>query len=167
MIKVGLFFFLLLVAGKVFGDEGIIEISYEEAKLSLLSEKGEKIREFPVAVPQFKPKVSFKGYVSGIERNPFWIPTKGTREAYAKKFGRELPEMLRPGDPRNAMGIGKIKITFDDKKIDPTIRIHGTNDEKSIGQRISRGCIRLKNADITELMDLIQKKNILVKFSAT
>jgi L,D-transpeptidase YbiS len=35
------------------------------------------------------------------------------------------------------------------------IYIHGTNDERRIGQRRSHGCIRLSNAHVTELYDLV------------
>jgi lipoprotein-anchoring transpeptidase ErfK/SrfK len=33
------------------------------------------------------------------------------------------------------------------------IYIHGTSDEKRIGQAVSHGCIRMKNADVIELFD--------------
>jgi L,D-transpeptidase YbiS len=36
------------------------------------------------------------------------------------------------------------------------IYIHGTNDENSIGQKASHGCIRMKNYDIIELFDHVQ-----------
>lgn len=35
------------------------------------------------------------------------------------------------------------------------IYIHGTNDERLIGQRGSHGCVRLRNADVVELFDLV------------
>ncbi|MFZ4765727.1 MAG: L,D-transpeptidase family protein [Roseimicrobium sp.] len=35
------------------------------------------------------------------------------------------------------------------------IYIHGTNGEPKIGQRASHGCIRLRNADVAELFDLV------------
>ena len=35
------------------------------------------------------------------------------------------------------------------------IYIHGTNGEPQIGQRASHGCIRLRNADVAELHDLV------------
>jgi lipoprotein-anchoring transpeptidase ErfK/SrfK len=33
--------------------------------------------------------------------------------------------------------------------------IHGTNDPASIGQKVSSGCVRLKNADIDKLAALL------------
>lgn len=37
------------------------------------------------------------------------------------------------------------------------IYIHGTQEEGLIGQPASHGCIRMKNYDITELFDLVEK----------
>jgi lipoprotein-anchoring transpeptidase ErfK/SrfK len=36
------------------------------------------------------------------------------------------------------------------------IYIHGTNGESQIGQSASHGCIRLRNADVVELFDLVE-----------
>ena len=38
---------------------------------------------------------------------------------------------------------------------DRYIYIHGTNGEEKIGQLASHGCIRLRNADVVELYDLV------------
>lgn len=35
------------------------------------------------------------------------------------------------------------------------IYIHGTNDEAAIGRPASHGCIRMRNADVRELFDLV------------
>ena len=35
------------------------------------------------------------------------------------------------------------------------IYIHGTNDEQTIGQRGSHGCVRMRNADVVELFDIV------------
>ena len=39
---------------------------------------------------------------------------------------------------------------------DRYIYIHGTNHEESIGQASSHGCIRMRDADIIELFDLVE-----------
>lgn len=36
------------------------------------------------------------------------------------------------------------------------IYIHGTNGEPQIGQRASHGCIRLKNADVADLYEVVE-----------
>ena len=35
------------------------------------------------------------------------------------------------------------------------IYIHGTNDERGVGRRGSHGCVRMRNADVIELYDLV------------
>jgi L,D-transpeptidase YbiS len=42
------------------------------------------------------------------------------------------------------------------------IYIHGTNHEHKIGEPASRGCIRMKNADIIELFDLVDEQTPVV-----
>jgi lipoprotein-anchoring transpeptidase ErfK/SrfK len=37
------------------------------------------------------------------------------------------------------------------------IYIHGTNHEEQIGQAASHGCVRMRNADIAELFDLVSE----------
>lgn len=38
---------------------------------------------------------------------------------------------------------------------DRYIYIHGTNHEESVGEPASHGCIRMKNADLLELFELV------------
>ncbi|MDP2938713.1 MAG: L,D-transpeptidase family protein, partial [Candidatus Omnitrophota bacterium] len=83
---------------------------------------------------------------------------------YLKQHGEELPKIIEPGDPRNAMGAAQIKIKFNSNDIYPTIRIHGTNNEESIGRRVTLGCIRLHNKDILELIGIIEGKQVRVIF---
>lgn len=42
------------------------------------------------------------------------------------------------------------------------IYIHGTSDEKRIGQPVSHGCIRMKNADVIELFDQVLVSDIVI-----
>ncbi len=42
------------------------------------------------------------------------------------------------------------------------IYIHGTSDEKRIGQPVSHGCIRMKNADVVELFDEVLVNDIVI-----
>lgn len=58
--------------------------------------------------------------------------------------------------------MGKAKLVIDFENTHLPVRIHGTNDESSIGRPITRGCIRLKNKDILHLINLIQGKQVYV-----
>ena len=42
------------------------------------------------------------------------------------------------------------------------IYIHGTSDEKRIGQPVSHGCIRMKNADVIELFDEVLVNDFVI-----
>ncbi len=46
--------------------------------------------------------------------------------------------------------------------LDRFIYVHGTNQEQSLGQPVSHGCIRLSNRDVVELFDLVQEGAALV-----
>jgi L,D-transpeptidase YcfS len=144
-------------------SEFLIKIDLESRKL-VLFENGREISSYPVAVPRNVPqKTPIIGKVVRVEKNPHWYPTEPTRIYYQKKKGVELSQSLKPGDSRNAMGKGKIIIFFQTPEINSAIRIHGTNDESSIGQRVTRGCIRMRNSDILSLIKTIEGKTTSVK----
>lgn len=41
------------------------------------------------------------------------------------------------------------------------INIHGTPEEGRLGQKVSRGCIRMKNTDVIELYDIVPKNTLV------
>jgi lipoprotein-anchoring transpeptidase ErfK/SrfK len=45
---------------------------------------------------------------------------------------------------------------------DRYIYIHGTSDEKRIGEPVSAGCIRMKNRDVIELFDAVMVDDIVL-----
>jgi lipoprotein-anchoring transpeptidase ErfK/SrfK len=138
-----------------------ISIKLSEKKLFLLKNDIE-IVSYPVAVPKSAfYKLPAEGELIRIEINPVWYPTEKTRAAYLKTKKMELPKVVSPKDPRNAMGAAKLIIGFNGFK--ESIRIHGTNEPSSIGKRITRGCIRLRNEDILKLIDFIKNQKVKVK----
>ena len=42
------------------------------------------------------------------------------------------------------------------------IYIHGTSDENRLGQPVSQGCIRMKNAGVIELFDEVLVNDLVV-----
>jgi lipoprotein-anchoring transpeptidase ErfK/SrfK len=42
------------------------------------------------------------------------------------------------------------------------IYLHGTNDEGRLGEAVSHGCVRLSNADICEVFDLVEEGDSIV-----
>ena len=61
-----------------------------------------------------------------------------------RKRKPELPAFMA-GGPENPLGARAIYLGS------TIYRIHGTNDPSSIGKAASSGCIRMLNADVTEL----------------
>jgi lipoprotein-anchoring transpeptidase ErfK/SrfK len=92
---------------------------------------------------------------------PGWITPAGEWTIYQKRenptwynpaldsWGAGLPAVI-PGGPGNPMGTRALYITAPG-----LIRIHGTSSDDSIGRYASHGCIRMHNAEIEELYDLV------------
>lgn len=57
-----------------------------------------------------------------------------------------INKQANPGGPFGAFWMGLSK---------PHYGIHGTNDPSSVGRRTSHGCIRMYNADVLELSELV------------
>jgi lipoprotein-anchoring transpeptidase ErfK/SrfK len=64
-------------------------------------------------------------------------------------WGAGLPAVI-PGGPGNPMGTRALYITAPG-----LIRIHGTSSDDSIGRYASHGCIRMHNAEIEQLYELV------------
>jgi lipoprotein-anchoring transpeptidase ErfK/SrfK len=77
----------------------------------------------------------------------FTIIVKAVDPYYRKK---DIPG----GDPNNPLG--SRWIGFDAVETDGrTYGIHGTNNDQSIGQYVTQGCVRLQNEDVENLFKLI------------
>jgi lipoprotein-anchoring transpeptidase ErfK/SrfK len=94
--------------------------------------------------------VGRKGFTwSGVETIsrksewPDWIPPADmiARQPY-------LPRWVG-GGPGNPLGARALYLGNTD------YRIHGTNNPRSIGQHVSSGCIRMRDADVTDLYDRV------------
>lgn len=72
-----------------------------------------------------------------------------------------LKELLQPPNPAGdygpyAYGLSGFSTTLDSfRGGEAVIGLHGTSDPSSIGKDASAGCIRLRNADITSLAELL------------
>jgi lipoprotein-anchoring transpeptidase ErfK/SrfK len=66
----------------------------------------------------------------------------------------------RPDLPRHMEGgienpLGARALYLYDGRRDTMFRIHGTNEADSIGHAVSSGCIRLLNADVENLYEMV------------
>ncbi|MDX5594872.1 L,D-transpeptidase [Pseudovibrio sp. SPO723] len=79
---------------------------------------------------------------------PGWTPPPEMVRREAKK-GRKLPSFM-PGGPENPMGARALYLG------NTIYRIHGTNEDWSIGHAVSSGCIRMFNSDVEHLYDNVK-----------
>lgn len=96
---------------------------------------GQLGRETPVMVTRISEKIP----------NPTWTPTANIR-ARSLAQGIKLPPVV-PAGPRNPLGRYALRL----EQGGGEYLIHGTNVSRSVGMRVSSGCIRLRAADIKAL----------------
>ncbi|MCA1244128.1 L,D-transpeptidase [Stappia stellulata] len=78
---------------------------------------------------------------------PSWTPPQEMIVRERKK-GRNLPRFM-PGGPKNPMGARALYLGSTE------YRIHGTNEDWSIGRAVSSGCIRMLNEDVEDLYNRV------------
>lgn len=136
-----------------------IEVSISKCKLTLFEKTTSKsivpIREFRVGTAAWGLEVvpQGKGVVTRIDFNPYWFPTQYTREIYAQK-GIKLPAAVPPGDKLNYMGTFKISLSHKTSR-GRVYRIHGNNNSKRVGKRVTGGCVCMDNKEGEELAKMI------------
>ncbi len=140
-------------------ESALLRISVKDQRLTL-SEGEKTIRSYPISTSQFGP-----GSEEGSMRTPLG------RFRIGEKIGDDAPLGTvfkgRQPVPR------EIEHAPDDDLVmsrilwldgleehnantrDRFIYIHGTNHEAKIGEPASHGCIRMRNADLVELFDLV------------
>jgi lipoprotein-anchoring transpeptidase ErfK/SrfK len=126
---------------------GSLIIRTPERALYFVSAKGEAIR-YSVGVG--KEGMQWSGS-SRIERKaewPSWTPPAEMIKREAAK-GHILPPFME-GGPGNPLGARALYIGG------RIYRVHGTNNEASIGGAVSSGCIRMMNADVIDLYDRVK-----------
>lgn len=118
---------------------GTIIVSFGDRKLYKLLKKGKAI-SYPIAVPRTISKWEGVLPVSYKKVNPSWTPTSTMRRENPK-----LPAYVPGGHPRNPLGVRALYLGS------TLYRIHGTDAPWTIGQAVSKGCIRMYNNDVVDL----------------
>ncbi len=114
-----------------------IRINIPELMLRVY-DNGKLVKEYPVALGTYYEKTPVGNYkISYKEQNPTWIPGSG--------FSDKTP--VPPG-PDNPLGSRWMEFS-------PGYGIHGTNKDWDIQYPVSGGCIRMHNADVEELYELV------------
>jgi lipoprotein-anchoring transpeptidase ErfK/SrfK len=109
---------------------------------------GEIAREWTVAIGAAGHRTPTGTFTVGTKR---YLPT--WHNPAPDGWGADMPASIPPG-PANPLGLRALNWN-NASGHDTLIRFHGTNNLGSIGSAASKGCIRLRNADIVELYDLV------------
>jgi hypothetical protein len=85
---------------------------------------------------------------------PAYSPTEETRGEYFKKHKRQMKKFFLPGEKGNALGLLKLYFYNENGSVS-TLGMHTSNDPRSIGKRVSHGCVRLSDKDAKEIATAI------------
>jgi lipoprotein-anchoring transpeptidase ErfK/SrfK len=121
---------------------GTIVIDTPNHFLYLVEEGGKAIR-YGIGVG--RPGFAWSGthQISAKKEWPDWVPPKEMLERQPY-----LPHFMA-GGPNNPLGARALYLGS------TLYRIHGSNEPWTIGQNVSSGCIRMRNADVIDLYDRV------------
>jgi lipoprotein-anchoring transpeptidase ErfK/SrfK len=138
-----------------------IHVSIRDQQLTV-KENEEPIRSYPVSTSQFG---------IGTKEGSFKTPTGRFR--VAEKIGSDMPKgtvfvgrvPLRPDEglpPTEDFVTSRILWLdgLDEQNVntrDRFVYIHGTKHEDKIGTAASHGCVRMRNADVIELFEMVEE----------
>jgi len=118
---------------------GTIVVRTGERRLYFMLGGGQALR-YPVGVGRAGMQWAGTSSINGKYVEPAWSPP-----ASIKRETPRLPDVIASGSTHNPMGVAAMTLAGGE------YAIHGTNDPGSIGHFVSHGCIRMYNADITDL----------------
>ncbi|CAN5499154.1 hypothetical protein BH18ACT16_BH18ACT16_09510 [soil metagenome] len=131
----------------------VLLVRIGENKLYLYND-GEITNSWPVATGQ-PEYMTPTGLYSVTEKRylPTWVnPAPDT-------WGADLPTEIPPG-PGNPLGVRALNWSA------PAIRFHGTEATYSLGYNASHGCVRMSNAEVTQLYDMVDVGTPIVSLVA-
>jgi len=122
---------------------GQLIVSFGDRRLYHVTRPGEAV-SYPIAIPREQSR--WQGVMSITQKrvNPSWTPTPTMRAENPR-----LPMWVPGGHPMNPLGVRGLYLGSS------TYRIHGTDAPWTIGQPVSKGCIRMYNQDVIELYDRV------------
>ena len=137
-----------------------LRVSLPEQSLEVWTAGGELRARFPVSTSRFGP---------GMEPGSFRTPLGRFRVGEKIVAGAGPGTIFKGREPVGGNGLGSSEEDLVLTRIlwlegtEPSnantreryIYIHGTNHEDAIGQPASHGCVRMKNADIVELFEMV------------
>lgn len=118
---------------------GQVVVSFGDRRLYLVTAPGKAI-SYPVAVPRTQSRWQGTTFVSDKRVNPSWTPTPEMLRENPR-----LPRWVPGGHPMNPLGVRALYLGSS------SYRIHGTDAPWTIGQAVSKGCVRMLNEDVLDL----------------
>ena len=129
--------------------QGIV-VNLPEMRMYYFPTGSHEVFTYPIGIGKLGKMIPIRNAVVTYKKeNPTWTPPKDIRE-FNLEQGIVLPKVMPPG-PDNPLGPYAIYMTI------PTYLIHSTIFPESIGKRASFGCIRMYEADMTELFPSVQR----------
>lgn len=124
---------------------GTIVVETSQRLLYLVHENGRATR-YGIGVGRDGFRWSGRAVVGRKAAWPTWTPTRQMmqRQPETREYAAGMP-----GGPNNPLGARALYIYQDGR--DTLYRLHGTNENWSIGRAVSSGCVRLLNHDIIDL----------------
>ncbi|MFM7084723.1 MAG: L,D-transpeptidase [Hyphomicrobium sp.] len=119
--------------------QGQVIVSFGDRRLYFIKSVGQAI-SYPIAVPREQSRWQGQTSVSSKRENPDWTPTPEMLRENPR-----LPSWVPGGHPMNPLGVRALYLGSS------TYRIHGTDAPWTIGQAVSKGCIRMYNEDVLDL----------------
>jgi lipoprotein-anchoring transpeptidase ErfK/SrfK len=132
--------------------KGQVIVSFGDRRLYYVTKPGEAI-SYPIAIPREQSRWAGVTSVTEKKVNPSWTPTPTMMAENPR-----LPRWVPGGHPMNPLGVRALYLGSS------TYRIHGTDAPWTIGTAVSKGCIRLYNADV---LDLYPRVNVGAKVTVT
>jgi len=147
-----------------------INIHIATQQLELLDDAGNTLRRYPVSTaangagetcgshctPRGKHIIRAK-IGAGQPKNTVFVRRRPTGEIYTPELGAQFPE--RDWILTRILWLSGCETGFNRLGENDTMRryiyIHGTPDSAQLGAPASHGCIRMHNADLIELFDLV------------
>jgi lipoprotein-anchoring transpeptidase ErfK/SrfK len=122
---------------------GQIIVSFSDRRLYHITKAGQAM-SYPIAIPREQSRWQGATTVSSKRENPDWRPTPEMLRENPR-----LPSWVPGGHPMNPLGVRALYLGSS------TYRIHGTDAPWTIGQNVSKGCIRMFNEDVMHLYPLV------------
>jgi len=122
---------------------GQVIVSFTDRKLYLVTRPGEAA-SYPIAIPREQSRWQGTMSITQKRENPSWTPTPAMRAENPR-----LPSWVPGGHPMNPLGNRALYLGAS------MYRIHGTDAPWTIGQPVSKGCIRMYNQDAADLYDRV------------